>query len=121
MATKRIKYQTIEATIPNGTATSSVVNVKAPLDSMYQRCTAVAVLKIGGSNNVGLGIRSQSDQVIDLVHSKLLEVQQDTPVQGRFIPVNIPAAGKEVTISLQPILAATTADNSYQIVFKLED
>lgn len=118
---KRAKYQTVRINVPSGTATSTTITAKDFLDSNYSRCTALAVVKGSGADAVAIGIRSQNDQVIDAVHSKLLEVQQDTPVQGRFIPVNIPAGGKEVTIQAQPLYAATAADNRYEIIFKLEE
>ena len=118
---KRIKYQTVNISVGSGVNVNTIVTAKDFLNSTYSKCTAVAVVRAGGSDNISLGIRNQSDQIIDLVHSKLLEVQQDTPVQGRFIPVMMEAGGKEVTIQAQPLFSNTAGVNTFSVIFKLEE
>ncbi len=119
---KRIRYQTVEISIPAGSNKATVLTAKSYLDSAYNTATALSVVKVAGTDPIAIGVRTQNDQVLDLAHSSLWEVNEQTPVQGRWtLTTNIPAQGKEITIQAQPLVAAPAATNIYHVVFRLEE
>lgn len=119
---KRIKYQTVPIIVPAGTNTATVLTAKDYLDSAYNTATALSVVKVSGTDPIAIGVRTQSDQVLDLVHSSLWVVNEQTPVQGRWtMTTNIPAQGKEITIQAQPLVAAPAGTNIFHVVFRLEE
>lgn len=119
----KLQYQTVELKVPSGV--NSVFEARIPTDNFYDRVTGISIIPLVPVNDfstvpqVSIGLSDNNGTIQDRTH--IADYLSDTSIKHveRYKPIDAPAKGNDLKISVESLTGAFAADFNFHVVLRL--